>query len=292
MAKEGKHIINRRLLSSYVSSVISIGLVLLLVGVAALLLVNARGVADYFRENLRVAVMLVPDADESSARDFADELSMLPFVKAVEYVSPEQGAAEMAAQLGDDFLSVFESSPLPSSLELSIRAGYMASDSLASIVDRISSYGIVEETVYQESLVEALNANLGKISVLLLLFIALLLFVSFVLINNTVRLNVFSHRFSIHTMKLVGATRSFIRHPFMVQALFQGLFASSLATGFLLAGLFVLKSEFIELFTIFTLPLFLTVAAVVFATGVLLCLTSTFFSVNRMVSFSRDDLYI
>ena len=150
---------------------------------------------------------------------------------------------------------------------------------------------LVDEVVYQQSLVDKLNTNLGKISMLLGVFIILLLFISFVLINNTVRLNVFSKRFTIHTMKLVGATKSFIRGPFLGQAVFQGLFSALLAILMLLGLLFVVRREFSQLFEVFSLDLLLVVIGIVVLSGIVICLVSTYFVVGRLVSLSNDELY-
>ena len=149
----------------------------------------------------------------------------------------------------------------------------------------------MDEVDYQQSLVESLNENIGKISLLLGVFIVLLLFISFVLINNTVRLNVFARRFTIHTMKMVGATRSFIRSPFMVQAVFQGLFAAFLAILLLLLALFFVRRSFAQLFSIFQLKLLLLVIGIVIVSGVVICVVSTYFVVNKLVSLKRGELY-
>ena len=167
----------------------------------------------------------------------------------------------------------------------------MSSDSLEVVKTEISACPLVEEVVYQRSLVDALNANLSRISLVIGVFIVLLLFISFVLINNTVRINVFAKRFTIHTMKLVGATRSFIRAPFLVQAAFQGIFASFIAIIALLIMLFFLRGEFRQLFEIFRLDLLLMVMGIVIASGLAICLISTWFVVNKLVSLKKDELY-
>ena len=138
---------------------------------------------------------------------------------------------------------------------------------------------------------DALNANLSRISAVLAIFIVLLLFISFVLINNTVRLNVFSKRFTIHTMKLVGATSSFIRAPFLIQSVFQGVFAAFIAIIVLVAMLFVVRNEFAQLFEVFRLELLLVVMGIVLVSGVAICLVSTYFVVGKLVGLSKDDLY-
>ena len=214
----------RRIANAYLSSVISISLVLLLVGVASMLLVNAKGVSDYFKENMQISVLMKQDVSDADALEFRDELEQERYIKNTTFISREQGQRELADQLGEDFLDVFETSPIPVSVDVTLKAEYVSADSLAMVSNEIAKSSLVDEVVYQQSLVDALNANLGRISVVIAVFIGLLLFISFVLINNTVRLNVFARRFTIHTMKLVGATKSFIRAPFLVQSAFQGVF--------------------------------------------------------------------
>lgn len=291
MGKEEKGIINRRLRSSYLSTVISISLVLLLVGIAALLLVNARSVSDYFKENMQVSVMLKQDVTEKTARAFLLELGGERYIKSTEFISVEQGEKEMAEMLGEDFLDVFESSPIPISIDVTLKADYVSADSLDMVKIEISASPLVDEVVYQRSLVEALNANLSKISFVLGIFIVLLLFVSFVLINNTIRLNVYARRFTIHTMKLVGATRSFIRSPFMVQAVFQGIFSAMIAVLGLIGLLFFIRNEIAGLFEIFSLDLLLAVIGIVMVSGIVICLVSTCLVVNKLISLDKDDLY-
>lgn len=284
-------LIRRRLVGAWLSTVISISLVLLLVGVAALLVVNARSVSDYFKENMQVSVLMKQEVDDVEAMEYVAELDAMPFIKSSKFVSREQGTKEMAELLGEDFLNVFETAPIPVSIEVTLKADYVSTDSLEVVKKEIRRSGIVDEVVYQQSLVEKLNTNLKRISVVLGVFIVLLLFISFVLINNTVRLNVFSRRFTIHTMKLVGATKSFIRAPFMVQAVFQGLFSALLATLMLVGILFFVRSEFAQLFEVFRLDLLLVVIGVVILSGVVICTISTALVVGHLVSLSKEELY-
>ncbi|MBO4455949.1 MAG: permease-like cell division protein FtsX, partial [Bacteroidales bacterium] len=204
--------------NAYASSILSISLVLLLVGVAALLLVNARAVSDYFKENLQLSVLLRTDATDEEALAYQKSIDTLPFIKGTHLVTREEGAEELSKMLGEDFLSVFETSPVPVSLEVTLQADYVSPDSIAVVRRALSKSDVVDEVEWQQSLVEALNNNLAKISLVLGVFILLMLFISFVLINNTVRLSVFSRRFTIHTMQLVGATKGFIRRPFVLGA--------------------------------------------------------------------------
>ncbi len=291
MGKADNKIMRRRLRNAYLSSVISISLVLLLVGVASMLLVNAKGVSDYFKENMQVSVMMKQNVSDEKALEFRESLESERYIKNTTFISKEQGQRELAAQLGEGFLDVFETSPIPVSIDITLDADYVSADSLEVVKNEIMKNSIVDEVVYQKSLVDTLNANLSKISVVLGVFIALLLFISFVLINNTVRLNVFARRFTIHTMKLVGATRSFIRAPFLIQSAFQGVFAAFVAIIVLLVLMFLMRNEFAQLFEIFRLDLLLIVMGIIVASGLAICLISTYFVVNKLVSLRKDELY-
>lgn len=281
----------RRIANAYLSSVISISLVLLLVGVASMLLVNAKGVSDYFKENMQISVLMKQDVSDADALAYRDDLEQERYIKNTTFISREQGQRELADQLGEDFLDVFEISPIPVSVDVTLKAEYVSADSLAMVSKEIAKSSLVDEVVYQQSLVDALNANLGRISVVIAVFIGLLLFISFVLINNTVRLNVFARRFTIHTMKLVGATKSFIRAPFLVQSAFQGVFSAMIANIVLVVMLFVMRNELEQLFRIFRMDLLLVVMGIVLVCGILICLVSTWFVVNKLVALKKDELY-
>lgn len=291
MGKVENKMMRRRLANAYLSSVISISLVLLLVGVASMLLVNAKSVSDYFKENMQVSVLMKQSVSEEKAMKFQEKLEKEKFIKSTLFVSKEQGRRELAEQLGEDFLDVFETSPIPVAIDVTLEADYVSRDSLEMVKAHIGKSDLVEEVVYQTSLVEAMNANISKVSLVIGVFIALLLFISFVLINNTVRLNVFARRFTIHTMKLVGATRSFIRAPFLVQGAFQGLFSSFVAIVMLVIMMFFIRSEFRQLFEIFRVELLLLVMGIVIVSGLVICLVSTWFVVNKLISLKKDELY-
>ncbi len=283
--------IRRRLVSAWISTVISLSLVLFLVGMGSLLLVNARAVGNYFKENLQVSVLLKQQVTEEQALKYESEVASLPGVRTTHYVSREQGVEEMSRMLGQDFLDVFEAAPVPISIDVNLEAAYVSSDSLAVMKAVLAESPLVEEVVYQTSLVDALNQNLRRISLAIVVMVALLMFISFVLIANTVRLDLFSRRFTIYTMHLVGATKSYIRAPFMGRAALQGLFAALLGIVLLVGGLYVVRDEFPQLFLIFSVESLLQVMGVMVCTGVLICMVSTFFMVGRLVGYDRDKLY-
>ena len=288
---EKDNIIGRRLVSAYLSSVISISLVLLLVGFSSLLMVNAGSVSRYFKENMKVSVMLKQNVSEAKAFAYLEKLGGERFIKSVDYVSREQGIREMRELLGDDFLDVFETAPIPISIELSLAADYVSADSLEMIKAELMDSPLVDEVVYQRPLVDALNQNISRISLVMSVLIIALLFISFVLISNTMRLSVFARRFTIHTMQLVGATPAFIRRPFLIQGLFQGLFAAMLAIIYLLIFVLVVRSGFAQLFAVFRLPLLILVMFIVVISGIFICVGSSWIVVNRLISMRRGELY-
>lgn len=291
MARQEKKLIRKRIINAYLSSVISISMVLLLTGVAALLIVNAGGVSRYLKENMRISVLMRDDVSEEQAGTYAATLAKEPFVHTAEVISREQGAEELKAMLGEDFLDVFETSPVPVSVDLTLNAEYVRPDSLALVTRVLQASPLVEEIETRQSLVESLTANLARISIVLGVFILLLLFISFVLINNTVRVNVYARRFTIHTMKQVGATRGFIRAPFLRAAVLQGLAASLLAVGMLWALLEALRRSLPEIASVVDLRQLLIICGGVVVCGVLLCVISTYFVVNKLIAASKDDLY-
>ena len=291
MAHNENKLMRRRLANAYLSSVVSISLVLLLVGVSSMLLVNTRAVTDWFKENLQLSVIMKQDVPDKDALTYMKELDTMAFVHSTEFVSRERGEKEMAEMLGNDFLDVFETSPVPVSIGITLNAGYVSDDSLKVVKSRLAESSLVDEVVYQSSLVEALNSNLSKISAILGIFIALLLFISFVLINNTMRLTFYAKRFTVHTMKLVGATKAFTRAPFLVRAAFLGLFSSVIALLMLVGVMFIVRTEFAQLFSIFTLERLLAVMGIVIGSGLVICVLSTYMVAGKLVSLDKDELY-
>ncbi len=292
MGKKESNILFRRLIHSYLSSVISISLVLFLVGIAGIVAANAKGVSDFFKENITLSAIMNVEVNEVEAEGVAKKFSKKRYVKSVDIISKEQGVKEMKEMLGEDFLNVFETNPIPVSLDIQVNAEYFSKDSLAMIQKDLQKEKLVAEVVYQESLVDLLNANLEKVGLVLGVFILLLMFISFVLINNTVRLNVYSKRFTIHTMRLVGATKGFICRPFAGQAFFQGIISSSIAVLALIGVMYVVRNEFYQLFELLDVRMLGLVLLCVIAIGVLICVISTVIVVRRMVSLTNDELYI
>lgn len=291
MAKKEKNIVRHRLVRSYITSVISISLVLTMVGASVIFGASASAVAAYFKENMAVSLILKQRVTEKQAKAYADSLAGAEHVRSAEYISKERGAEELEAMLGEDFLSVFESTPIPVSVELHLDGDMISKDSLAVIQKHFMADERVEEVVYQESMVDALNANIKKITAVLSVVIVLLLIISFALINNTVRLNIYARRFTIHTMRLVGAKNSFIAKPFVKQAIIQGAVSGAIACAILgLAVAYVRKSSDL-LFSLFDMGLVTRVFVLLVILGMIICSVSALFVVSRIAYSSKDDLY-
>lgn len=291
MAESNKNIIRRRLIKSYATSVISIAMVLFLLAAAAIFTVNAANIGNYFKENMSFSIFFKQSTSEKEAVSFSDRISKRDFVKECRYISKEEGEKEMETLLGEDFLEVFESSPIPISLELHLNAGVVTRDSLETIKKEMLSDPLVEDVVYQANMVEALNSNLKKITEVIAVVAVILLAISFALISNTVRLNIHTRRFTIHTMSLVGAKRSFIARPFVLRAILQGFVASVLADGVLLMVISRIRGES-ELFSLVMNPeTTRIVLACTILAGILICVISTAVVVSKMAYISKDDLY-
>ena len=291
MKKKEKSIIYRRLIQSYLSSVISISLVLLLAGLTGLIAVNTKSVSDYFRENIKLSILFDESASEKQAQIVHGIVKTKEYLKKSDYISKEQGTKQMEEILGSDFLEVFESNPVPILIDIFLKASYLENDSLAKISKELSQLPLVREVVYQESLVKTINDNMEKAGFVVIVFIGLLLFISFVLINNTVRINLYSKRFSIHTMKLVGAKRSFIRKPLLTKALAQGLVSGTISVALLSGVVYLIWRDLPELFKILDINMIIIVFSSVVVLGILLCVISTYLIVNKLVSMSGDDIY-
>jgi cell division transport system permease protein len=280
-----------KLRSSYFTLVISVSLVLFLLGVLGLVLINAKELSDYFRESLSFSVMLNDDAKEADIRMLQKDLDAKLYVKSTEYVSKEEAAVKMKEDLGEDFINFLGDNPLPPSIDVYLFANYTSPDSVAKIEKYVLEYPFVKEVYYQESLLFLINENVRKISFFLLVISSFLFLIALTIINNTIRLSVYSKRFLIRTMQLVGATRSFIRRPFLVQSAFHGLIAALIAMSLLMGLLYLIEKEFLLMFSFESTNLLLLLGVSLVLTGVLINLISTFFSVNRYLSISEDKLY-
>ena len=292
MKKKDQALSKTRLRSSYLTLIVSISLVLFLLGVLGLVLINARGLSDYFRESLSFSVMLNEETKEADIRMLQKDLDAKSYVKSTEYISKDEAAAKLKEDLGEDFVNFLGYNPLSPTIDVYLYAGYTGPDSVAKIEKYILEYPFVKEVYYQESLLYLINENVRKISIFLLTISLFLFLIALTIINNTIRLSVYSKRFLIRTMQLVGATRSFIRRPFLLRGALHGLIAGLIAMLLLLGLIYLVEREFFMLLTFQSIYMLLFLGAAIIVIGIFITVISTFFSVNRYLSISDDKLYL
>ena len=280
-----------KLRSSYVTLVISVSLVLFLLGILGLVLINAKELSDYFRESLSFSVILDDDAREADIRMLQKDLDAKLFVKSTEYVSRDQAALKMQEELGEDFITFLGDNPLPPSIDVYLFAGYTSPDSVAQIEKYILGYPFVKEVYYPESLLILINENVRKITIFLLIISSFLFLIAVTIINNTIRLSIYSKRFLIRTMQLVGATRAFIRKPFVVRSIYHGILAALIAMTLLMGLMYLVEKEFFRLFSFGSTRLLVLLGLFIIVSGILINIISTWLSVNRYLSISEDKLY-
>lgn len=277
--------------TSSIGTVVGVALVLVMLGFQGFVLLNARALERYFKENVRVDLFLKREVKEVDVMQFRKELDLQPFARETRYVTSDEAAEQLKADLGEDFLGVLGANPLLASVELQLNAGHAVPDSLRWIVEQLKRDPRVQEVAYNAAVVDNIDANMARLQMGGLIFLGLLLVVAIALINNTIRLAIYSRRFLIRTMHLVGATAWFIKRPFLVQGLWQGLVASMLAVG-VLTGLLRLGQHQVPDLLAFTdtISLALLFASVVLL-GLIIALLSTWFAVGRYLRMNSEELH-
>lgn len=270
---------------------ISTALVLILLGLVVFSVLTARNLSAYVKQNIVVTMMLQDDMSSSEAQMFCSRLSKQPYINKLEYISKEQALKEGIKTLGTDPREFTDTNPFLSSIEITLKADYANNDSLLHISRELKSYPKVSEVKYQRDLIEKVNANIAKISIVLLALAVLLTVVSFSLINNTVKLGIYARRFSIHTMKLVGASWGFIRRPFVRQAVVIGLIASLLACAALGGCFYALYYYEPEILNLLTWDVLAITGGAVFLSGIIITAFCATLSVNKFLKMKAGDLY-
>ena len=291
MASETNKKFNSSVFSSSISVVISLSLVLFIVGTLFLVLINAQKLSNYVKENIGFSVMLEENTSELDCLRFLKEIDANNFSKSATLVSKEQATKELRNELGEDFVDFLGYSPLLSSIDVKLNANYANADSLLKIKNQLQKNTNVFEVYYQEDLVEKINSNVNRIAIFLLAFCSLLLVIAFVLINNTIRLSVYSKRFLIRTMRLVGAKNSFIQKPFLVNSLYQGLYGAIFAVFMLIGSLQLIQKEAMHILNISDLKVIGTVFLLIFAFGIFISWISTYLSVKKYIKLTEHKLY-
>ncbi len=284
-------ITKKKLRSAYFTTTISIALVLLIIGIIGFLGLNAQKLSNYVKENIGVTVYVKDEAKQVDVIKLQKTLDAKPYVKSTEYISKDDAAKILQEDLGEDFISFLGSNPLSASINIHFYADYTQLDSLHVIQENLMKYNQVKEVVYQEDLLVLIESNVKRISLILLIFGALLFLTSYTLINNTIRLSIYSQRFLIRTMKLVGASKSFIRYPFLIQSITIGFISSLISISILTALLFMLRQEFIELINFNQLELLGILFIGIILFGILISYLATFFAVNKYLRIREDELY-
>lgn len=277
---------------SYVTTTISMTLVLFLLGIVGYLILNAKMVSEHVKENICFSIKLRDDAREPDVKAFKKNLDRLSFIRYTEYSTKEQAAAKLEEDLGENFMDLLDENPLWGSIDLYLEAEYANPDSVPMIEKRIMAYdNLVDHVDYVENLLYAVNKGIRWISIVVVGFAFLLLVISFVLINNTIRLTVYSKRFLIRTMKLVGAARGFIRRPFIRSGVIQGVLSAVLASLMLSAFINFFKQQFDEVISLTNLEVILPLYIIVLGLGIIISYISTLFSVNKYLRIKSENLY-
>ena len=275
----------------WVTLCISTAMVLVLLGIIVFSVQTSRNLSAWVKENLTVTVMLGDDVSVNEAKRLCRDLYHRPYARNIDYVSKEQALKEQTQAMGSDPSEFLGANPFVATLELQLKSDYANRDSLKWIVYELQKNAKVTDVAYQEDLMDNVNKNLGRMNIILLVLAALLTFVSFSLINNTVRLSVYSRRFLIHTMKLVGASWNFIRKPFMRQALAAGVIAAVLAIGVLGVGVYVLYTFEPNILNIITWRELTITAVAVLLFGLIITFICSWISVNKFLKMTAGDLY-
>lgn len=271
----------RRARSSAVSTIIGISLVLFMLGILGVLILNAQKLAKHVRENLQIQVFLADDLNEAGTLQLRKEIDAEPYTLKTEYISKEEAAEDLQREIGEDFMAFLGTNPLQAAIDLHVKAEYAVPDSLMHIASALEAHEGVAEVVYSPNLVRQINENVNKIGLVLLGFSALLLLVAIALINNTIRLTIYSKRFIIRSMQLVGATAGFIQRPFVWQGILQGVYAGLIAILLIMGVLYVVRNRIPEFFEINDLPMFIQLFAIVAVLGITIAGLSTLLAVRR-----------
>lgn len=277
--------------NSHLISVVSISLVLFLLGLILIMGFLGNELSHYVKENITVSVILTEDLSDVKIRKIRDDLESQPYVKSTEYISKEQASLEMQRELGEDPETFLGFNPFHASIEVKLKAEYTHPDSLPVIEKRLSSEASVSDVQYRRDMMQVVNQNIRRVGVVLFILFIILVVISFVLINNMVRLLIYSKRFLIYTMHLVGATPAFIRRPFLRHNIFGGLVASVIAIMMLTGLLYYVKYEFMNVEEILSQDILWIIYGVVLAFGVFLSVIAAYFAVNRYLRMARGKLY-
>jgi len=283
--------LKKRIFNSWFTSLISITLVLIMIGMLGLLIVNASKLSEYVREKIGFTLVLNDGIKPVEVDRLQKVLNSGDVVKSTRYIDKETAAKELTADLGEDFTSFLGYNPLFESIEVKLFAKYTHPDSLLVLEKTFLEFPQVKEVYYQKSLVMVINQNVKRVSLILLIISGLLTFIFVALINNTIRISVYSQRFTINTMQMVGATSSYIRKPFLMQSLFMGIYGGLIANILLVFGILSYKTELEGIISTADFAMLGIVFLFVFILGLIISVLSTYFAVNKFLRLKFDELF-
>ena len=276
---------------SYFVSTISISLVLIVVGMLVFILLNARLISDHVRRNIGFAVIVKDNTNEAEIKRVQKILDTRPFVYSSTYITKEQAAKSFKKEMGEDFEAILGGNPLLPSIEIRLNPEYANNDSLAVIEKGLARFDIIHEVYYRKSMIESINENIHRITLLFLIVGAVLVLISFTLIRNTIHLAVYSQRLLIKTMQLVGATPFFICKPFVYGSMWRGFFGALIANLILLGAIFVVQEKVSKVINIMHMDVIVVMVGFVMLSGVVLSFFSAWFSVRRYLNKDLNTLY-
>lgn len=277
-----------RLRGAHFLSIISITMVLLMLGIVSLMLVNAKKLSDYAKTNIGFTVFIENNTKPAEISRLENALQIANYSVSAEFVSREQAAFIMQEELGKDFIKVLGYNSLPNSIEVKLKAQYTPIDSIAKIKKRLKRFSFIKDVYYQPSLVSFVNSNVRKMGIIGIILSVFLLMIAVSLINNTVRLSIFSKRLHIRTAQLVGATKSYIRKPFIIKNIFSGILSAAFASLILVGIIFILKDKFENIIDLQGISL---IVIFIFAFGIIITGISGRFAVSKYLNLKTDDLF-
>lgn len=290
MAKEEKYA-RRKLKSSYLSTVISVSLVLFMLGLLGLVILHAKKLSDYVKENIGFTVFVEEGVKEAEINQLQKMLDAASYVKTTEFITKEQAAKDLQQDIGEDFVKFLGYNPLLSAIDVRLKANYANPDSIKWIENKILQNKNVKEVYYQKSLVSMVNENVKKIALIIFAFSGLLLIIAIGLINNSIRLSIYSKRFLIKTMLLVGATHSFIRRPFIFRGIRHGIYGALVAISFLAVILYYAQRKMPELIEVQDIEMIAILFGSVIILGIIITWISTSLAVRKYLRLKTDELY-
>ena len=281
----------RRLISSYFSVVISIALVLFLLGLLGLLVLNSKSVADHFKEQIAMTVYLKDAANDTQIKKLEKDLAAAKYTRSIQYTSKEEAAKQQSEDIGEDFVEFLGYNPLQNSIDVFMKADYVSEVQVKKVADSLAAKEFIEEVNYDQPLISLLNDNIKKISLWIMIISGVFTFIAVLLINSSIRLSVYSKRFTIKTMQMVGATKGFIRRPFVWKSVKLGIFGALIAMAGMAGVLYYLNKTFPQLDLLANKEMLLILFAGVFMSGIIITWFSTFIATQRFLNLRTDELY-